>query len=314
MNPTPNAVHVDAVLTNVSLATVQANEDFIARSVFPVVPVDKQSDLYFEWDKGDFLRADTKERAPASESAGSGFRVQANDPYYCRVRALHSDLADQTRANADMNVEQAITSGLTQDALLTQEIDWADKYFKTGVWTSETTPGNLWDTANGTPFADIRDMKRQVRDACGRMPNTIVFGGEAWDKFLDNDSVVDRFKHTMAGGQTTKEKVANMFGLSKCLVGNAIQNTANEGAAVATSPILGKHVMLCYSAPSPSLMLQSAGYTFAWTGLLGANAAGMAVSQFRMDHLKADRIEIESAYDQKLVSADCGGLLLGVIS
>ena len=47
-NPTLSQVHVDAILTNSSVAYIQAADNFIANKVFPIVPVDKQSDLYFK--------------------------------------------------------------------------------------------------------------------------------------------------------------------------------------------------------------------------------------------------------------------------
>ncbi len=45
--PTREDVHVDAVLTNISIAFIQAAENFIASRVFPIIVVDKQSDKYF---------------------------------------------------------------------------------------------------------------------------------------------------------------------------------------------------------------------------------------------------------------------------
>jgi hypothetical protein len=53
-------------------------------------------------------------------------------------------------------------------------------------------------------------------------------------------------------------------------------------------------------------LVPSAGYTFSWTGLLGSGAEGGRISKFRMEHLKADRIELEQAFDLKLVAADLG--------
>ena len=53
-NPTRSDVHVNAPLTNVSIAYVQDNNKFISSKVFPLVNVPKQSDLYFTYDQGDF--------------------------------------------------------------------------------------------------------------------------------------------------------------------------------------------------------------------------------------------------------------------
>ena len=45
--PTLNDVHVDAILTNISVAYMQDRDNFIADKVFPVIPVDKKSDKFF---------------------------------------------------------------------------------------------------------------------------------------------------------------------------------------------------------------------------------------------------------------------------
>ena len=41
---TPSSVHIDAPLSNLTLAYAQSQENFIADKVFPTVGVDKQSD------------------------------------------------------------------------------------------------------------------------------------------------------------------------------------------------------------------------------------------------------------------------------
>lgn len=46
-NPTQGNVHVDAILTNISVAFMQDQTQFGADRVFPIVPVQKQSDKFF---------------------------------------------------------------------------------------------------------------------------------------------------------------------------------------------------------------------------------------------------------------------------
>lgn len=326
MNPTPNDVHVDSVLTELSLGFAQSSDEFVASKVFPIVPVQHRSDVYYIWDRADTLRSDMTFRAPGSESAGSGFRLAADDPYNCKVRALHVNLDDQTRANAvgDVDIQRDITALLTQDAMIEKELDFGSRYFRPGIWATEQNVANgesfggaQWNADNATPIQDIRRLTRQARNKCGKPMNTIVFGGAAWDAFLDNPVVVDRFKHTIAGGQTTDMAIATMLGAERVLVGNAIYNPNNEGSATEScDPILPNHVLACYTPSRPSIMSQAAGYTFAWTGYLNgaANDMGMVMSTFRMPENRSDRIEIESAYDHKLVSAECGSILLNVIA
>src|SRR3989304_1871939 len=101
MKPTSSDVHVNAPLTNISVAYLQAAENYISDKVFPVVPVAKQSDRFFKYGKDDWFRDDARERAPATESAGGGFTLDNTPNYYARVFAFHKDVDDQLRANAD---------------------------------------------------------------------------------------------------------------------------------------------------------------------------------------------------------------------
>src|ERR1043166_7449485 len=101
MQPTPGDVYVNTPLTNISIAMLQSADSFIGTSAFPNIPVSKQSDAYFSYDRGYFNRDEMKERAPGTESEGSGYQVDANQTYYCRVYAFHKDVHDQLRANAD---------------------------------------------------------------------------------------------------------------------------------------------------------------------------------------------------------------------
>ena len=98
--PNINSVHVDAILTNISVAYLQNQDNFIADKVFPVIPVDKKSDKYFTYTKNDWFRDEAQRRAPGTESAGGGYNLSTGT-YSADVWAFHKDVDDQTVANAD---------------------------------------------------------------------------------------------------------------------------------------------------------------------------------------------------------------------
>ena len=64
MKPTPSDVHVNQPLTNISIAYLQSQMRFVADRIFPVIPVEKQSDRYYTYDRGDWNRNEMQERAP----------------------------------------------------------------------------------------------------------------------------------------------------------------------------------------------------------------------------------------------------------
>ena len=110
--PSPSDVHNDAPLTNISIAFSQKAENFVAGQVFPMVPVSKQSDIFYEWDRNNFYADQMERRAPATESAGGGVELTTNS-YRCDVWALHKDIDDQTRANSDTVISMVLVMLVT---------------------------------------------------------------------------------------------------------------------------------------------------------------------------------------------------------
>ena len=65
---TPSSVHIDAPLTNLTIAYVQDQTNFVADKVFPTVSVERQSDKYYEYDRANMNRSgDVKKLAPRTE-------------------------------------------------------------------------------------------------------------------------------------------------------------------------------------------------------------------------------------------------------
>ncbi len=315
-NPTAGDVHVNTPLTNISVAYIQSQSAFIADKVFPIVPVTKQSDRYFVYDQGDWLRDEAQERAPGTESAGGGWKVDNTPTYSARVYAFHKDVDDATRANADrpLDMDRDATLFVTQKNLIKRERVFVDNYFKAGVWTGDQTgvaaapAANQflqWNDANATPIKDVRKQARVIGKRTGFKPNVLVLGPEVHDQLVDHPTVLDRIKYSQKG-VVDLDLLATLFGVEKVLVPTGIVNAAAEGATANLDFIFGKSALLVYAAPAPSLMAPSGGYIFAWTGLAGAGAYGNRIKKFRMEQLESDRIEGEMAFDAKQVAASCG--------
>ena len=170
--PTSTDVHVDAILSNVSIAFMQEAYAFVASRAFPTVNVLKQTDKYFTYSQADFFRDQVQRRADGTESAGTGYSL-STATYACDVYALHKDIGDQTRANADspLNMDMDATRFLTQQMLIRQEVQWASDSFTTGVWDTDSTPSTLWDAASSTPIANIETAKNTVLTNTGYVPN-----------------------------------------------------------------------------------------------------------------------------------------------
>jgi hypothetical protein len=326
--PTQGDVHVNTPLTNISIAYMQDAMNFVADRIFPNVPVAKQSDRYYVYDRGFFNRDEMEVRAPGTESAGSGYEVDNTPTYYAPVYAFHHDIPDQVRSNADSQVDpdRDATNLVTHKGLIKREKLWVSKFFTSSVWTTDIdgvagspSAGETiqWNDASSDPIADVRLGVRTVLELTGFKPNTLVLGKAVFDALIDHPDIVDRIKYGQSQGNVAMADTAELAALLKIprvFVMEAIENTAAEGASNAHSFIGGKHALLSYAAPAPGMQVPTAGYTFSWTGYLGASANGARISRFRMDPLKSDRVEIEMAFDQKLVSADLGYFFNGIVA
>jgi hypothetical protein len=283
--PVGSDLHVNVPLTNVSVAYLTDQDEFIADKVFPVVPVDYKS-----------------------------------NSYCCRVFAVHKDVDDQTRAIVDrpvFNLDRDATLMVMRDLALKRELSWVTTYFATGVWSNTDQTGVnagpganqflQWNQSGSTPIKDVRARIRAMQAVTGFKPNVLVLGPQVEDALTDNADIIARIQYTRPGGAfVTRDLLAQVFNVERVLVPEAIQNTAVEGASDAIGLIYGKSAFLAYAAPNAGLMTPSAGYTFAWTGYLGAGAFGNRMKKFRMEPIAADRIEGEMAYDMKVVSSDLG--------
>jgi hypothetical protein len=317
--PNVNNVHIDAILTNISVAYIQNTANFIADKVFPTIPVDKKSNLYFKYTKDDWFRDEAQRRADGTASAGSGYGL-TTDNYQAEVYAFHKDIGDQTRANADnpLNPDMEATQFVTQRLLLRREVQWASAYFTTGVWTAGdvagvlSTPGagETWkwsDYVHSNPIIDVESAKAEVLSKTGYEPNTFVLGYKVFQQLKNHPLLVDRYKYTQAGAIVTEDLLAQLFGVDRVLVAKAVVNSGAEGSnAQSYDFTVGNSALLCYTAPNPGLLTPSAGYTFMWTGVSGGLGSTVGVSRFRMEELKADRVEGEVAFDNKVVAPDLG--------
>lgn len=330
-NPTQSDLHVNVPLTNVSIAYIPSTKLYIADKVFPKVPVQKQSDIFWKYGKADWRRTDVQKRAPGTESAGVDWKL-TTDNYYAQVYAVHKDIDDQVRANADsnFNLESDATKFITNQMLLKREVDFVAKYFG-DVWGTKYTgiagnnPNSVqftqWNSASSDPIGDMATWVINFTEKTGYRPTTLCLGAHVMRALKQHPDLIDRIKYTQKG-VVTEDLVASLLDIDKVLVPQAtIQNgpqladvVAEDAAADFNFIYGGKDAILTYSPSSPSLMTPSAGYTFTWNGYVGGNAQGIRIKSFRMEHIAADRVEAEMTYDQKLVSADCGVFLSGVIA
>jgi hypothetical protein len=328
-SPTLQETHIDSALTNMSVAYLQDPNMYIADKVFPIVPVEKQSDRYFVYKKEDWLRDEAVERAAGTESAGGGYDIDNTPSYYCIKWAYHKDVTDDDRTNSDepLRPDEDAVQFVTDKMLLRRENLWAQSYFKASVWGTDMTGAPSADQGAGTfihwddyensnPIEDIDTQRWAIASVTGKLPQILVLGPYTYKALRNHPIVLDRIKYTQRG-IVTPDLLATLLDVDKVLVAAAVQNASAKGAATQNiNFVFGKGALLTYAAPSPGIKTASGGYCFAWNGLFGSGAYGNRIGRIPMPWLGegTERIEGEMAFDIKVVGADLGCFFAGCVS
>jgi hypothetical protein len=328
---TPSSVHIDQPLTNLTLAYVQEQTNFIADKVFPVVGVDRQSDKYYIYDRDNMNRSgDVKKLAPRTEVNRIGMSI-SNNSYYADVYGLGMDFDEQTLANEDaaLDIRSAGAQTLMTRLMIHREEQFASTFMTTGVWGTDATGAAsgvgtpvYWDDyTNSTPILDVTNARRTVQLASGGFkPNTMVVGKEVRDDLINHPDILSRLN----GGATvtntalvTNAKLAEIFEVENFYVMEAVKNSSVEGVAESNAFIGGKDALLVHTPSSAGLMTPAAGMTFAWNNIPGVSNLGVTVESFSDDALRrqqvAEHIQVKMAYDMKVVGADLGYFFSGIV-
>lgn len=322
--PYRNGVHVDAVLSNISIAYMQDNDTYIANKVFPNVNVSKASGKFYKYDQGDWLRDEAQKRADATESAGSGYTV-GTDSYSTDVWAFHKDVGQQVIANSDSQLSPMADAArfVAGRLLLRQERKFANDFFKTGVWATDltgTATGSganeftqFSDYVNSDPLAEIEAAKEAVAGVTGLDVNTMVMGKQVYNVLKQHPIFTDRTKYT-SSENTSLELMARFFEVDRIFVARSLYNAAAEGQTADIKYNFGKGLLMAHVATSPGLLTPSAGYTFTWDGVSDGAGLDVGTVQIDMPQLRATRVESQVAWDNKVVAPNLGVFMTDVVA
>ena len=321
MQPSAGELHVNGPLTNLSVAYFQDDTKYVSNRVFPMVPVQKQSDTYFIYDKSDLLDNDITPVPDGAETPG-GTVALSQGTFQCEVYGRHKDITDRQRANQDqpLNLDADMTRVVTQKGLILKESVWASTFLRSGAWdaavdgatarSSSFDPTNssnnnvvYWSTAASDPIGDIYRAIDYVESQTSFTPNKLTIGKEAYRALENHSDVVGRLDRgqTTGAAMATPEALARLFGLDEVLVLSAVSTSEANGYIGG-----GKHALLTYSPSAAGIGMPSAGYSFMWTGLVAGGGGGIAISRYRMQSMRKDRIELIMAFDHRVVSKDLG--------
>lgn len=301
-----NNVHIDVVLSNVSVAI--QNNGYIADVIAPQVPVSKQSNKYYIFGREAWvLEPGSDLRAPGSGAAEIPGLQVSTDSYFCQEHALQIAVADEERENADnpLSPDRDGAELVANKILLQREVT---------VQTLATTAANLgsgysvtlsgtsqWnDYTNSTPIPNVKTGIRKIHSGIFTEPNRAVIPYAVMSTLEDHPSFVDRVKYT-SSNSVTPEVVGRLLGLTQNVTIPGIGiNSARMGQAESLTYLWGKDVFMFYAPDRPALKTPSFMYEFVWplSGQL------MPTDRYRDEERISDVIRVRRRYVHKFITLD----------
>ena len=299
-------LHIDAVLTNAVVG--RRPEGYIADLLVPILPVRKQSDVYYKIDHLQFRRydADLTRRAPGTEARKVRFTV-SSDTYYAKNYALGADWVVEDEVNADEVLDWANehTVLVTDRMLIDYEIR-VSALADASVHTV-THVATAWSNMTGSrPLDDLYTMAEAFRVSTGVKPNVILYPEEVGTFLRRNDQVRDVLFGDK-GGFATDQQIAGLLNIPKALIPSILVNSASEGATLAGSGEMhaawGKKVHMFYISALAGRKVDTWVQAFRWTNPLFG--VPWAIQRFPFDPKKLS-YDIAASYyqDEKIVSTD----------
>ena len=312
--PGAGDVHVNALLTQLSIA--YQNPMYIAERIFPVVRVNKQSDIVPKYDQSHWFRDEAALLADTEPPPKGGYSVDVTDTYFCHIYGIAHEIPDTVRSNQDspFNADNDGMAWLMDRMLMRKERSFVGDFWKTSVWDTDKAGGTdftKWSTyATSTPIEDIRGFKRELRRLIARNPNVLVLGDLTYDRLEDHPDMLERVKYGQTAGapaMVTPNLIAQLLGLDEVLVGTSIYTADEEGTAEASvtySANWDDDGLLLYRPASPSLRSPAAGYTFVWNTAMG----GERYIRKRREPIgeRGDLLELFEGWDMKATATGAG--------
>ncbi len=321
-------VHVNQPLTDMSVAAIQSNENFVSNKM-PTVRSRTKTNIYYIYTTKDMIRRQMDKRAPFSAAPTGGFDYD-QATYLIERRSLAYKIDADVHEQYDMPLDPDADAASFFDlqANLDSELSMKDAIWSTGIWStnyagvsSGASTGQFlrWNVSGSTPIVDLRTALRDVALANGGIkPNTMIVGKDVFDVLADHDDVIDRYKAngngTGARQLATANAIAELIGVERVLVCEAVYNSAVEGAAASNAYALSNGCWVGYIDYSASrVKTPSAFLRFVFTGRRG-NVNGVRVKKYYEDRTDCYTYEMDADYLFKVTSASSGAFFSAVLS
>lgn len=265
---------VNPDLTAVSVA--YSNENMVADSVLPRMPVGKQDFKYFKANLVDpFTVPDTRVGRKSKPNMVETGGIEVTDS--CEDYSLEDAIPVSDLQNADSrwNPRVRAVTYISDLLALDREIRVANLVTTLGNYPAAQR-ATLSGTSQWSDFTNSNPINAilAAMDSMVMRPNTLVMGRAVLTQLMQHPAIVQATKNTaQTRGVVARQAIADLFEIQNIVVGEGWVNTARKGQPVSYSRAWGKHCAL--------LNVDATGNrTFGFTAQWGQRIAG---SEFDRD-------------------------------
>jgi hypothetical protein len=303
---------IDTPLSNLSVRYANESSAFIATSAIPQVPVAKETDAYYVYGRDHFRIPETirANKAPANEAE----YTLSTSTYQLERHSLRDLVSDRDRSNADSPLAPDVDAmeNLTERILLKKELQAMQTVLtSTAAGNSHSLTSTIkWTTLTTTsdPIGDVSTATTVILQNSGKKPTDMIIGFPIMQGLENHPNILERIKYSERG-IISKDIIQATLGISKLHVGEAVYNTAREGAADSMSYIWDTDAWIGYNSPTPSLRTASALKTFFKQD---RKEMPFSVKKYRNDEREGDWVEVNSFFVTKPVATSAAYLVRGV--
>jgi hypothetical protein len=307
-------LHVDQLLTQIALNYRPGG--MIADQIAPIIPVQKETDSYPVFNRGEAFAIEKTTRSRGSQ-ANRVTRSVSSSQYSAKNYALAYDLFLEDRANMDPAFQLELETGGVRYVTDKLMLDYDRRTLMMAVAGVSTTflTGSSWIAgANpGDPVSMVWRAMEQVQRVTAKKPNSLIFGWQAWNFARRNPNFRNFIQGlNNGGGNLSRENVRAAFEVDRLLVSEGFYNPANENQTATFSNYFPADAVMAYYAPmAPSREEPSFMYSFRWSNPLLGAPMGVVRHEFESRE-RVEGIEVSYYQDERITGSEYGVLISGV--
>lgn len=286
----------------------------IGTKVAPILRVQEKKASFAAITRECLTRDVETKRKPNGKYNREGIITEDID-YSCEEHGLEGALDDGQRRlyEKDFDAELVTTQQIANLLLLVQERRWASALFDTSVFTGAAlytdVSGAPWDAVGSDAIGQVKAGREKVRQNCGLEPTDLIISKTNLDRLTANTAIRAAIQYV---ARITEAEIINaladILGVKRIRVGQAIRNTANKGKTFAGADVWSDDYALLAVVAEDAQNLSQPGIakTVLW---IEDSPENVMVEEYRDESARSDIFRVRNQVDEKVIDPYFGHLL-----